>query len=40
VMSRCPQCGARVQCGAGEPTPAHMNDETKQPCTGQGQPSR
>jgi hypothetical protein len=39
VMSRCPECGARVYVGAGSPTPAHVSDNTGKPCPGEGKPS-
>ncbi|GAA2395660.1 hypothetical protein [Dactylosporangium salmoneum] len=42
VMSRCPQCGARVFVNAGSPTPPHQPDGgpgTAQ-CPGTGKPSR
>lgn len=42
VMSRCPECGARVYVGAGDPTPPHEteNEGATGQCPGTGQPSR
>lgn len=40
VMSRCPECGARVMVGAGSPTPEHTVEDTEVTCPGTGQPSQ
>lgn len=39
IVSRCPVCGARVHVNAGDPTPAHQNEDSGVECPGTGQPS-
>jgi hypothetical protein len=39
IVSRCPECGARVEGAVGTTTPPHEVDEGSGPCPGAGQPS-
>ncbi|GAA0931752.1 hypothetical protein GCM10009557_94640 [Virgisporangium ochraceum] len=39
IVSRCPECGARVDAPVGTPTPPHTTDGGDGPCPGAGRAS-